>query len=390
MDFTFSPEQQMLADTVRSMCESGCDSETVRQTELNGDPFPSLLWTHLASAGLLGLTLPEEHGGLGAGLIEMSLLAQELGRAAAPITPIISSVLAGGLIARGGSDAQRAEWLPRIADGSALVSIAWLEGAGGYFPDEIRLQATPDGDKVRLQGSKALVPFGDRADAFIVVARSCESEDIDLYLIPAGPGTSTEPHRTMAGEPVHSLALDVTLSSGSRIGEMGEGWSLLREQMLETAVALAAYACGGARQALDMATDYAKHREQFGRPIGANQAIAHPLVDTLVAVEGATSLMYEAAWAIDAQCDARVLAAMTKQRCCQVYRDAAAVAHQVFGGIGFTLDVDVQLYSRRAKQLQLTWWDNCYLTAHLAEELLDAGGPGLLPPVISRTGAGGA
>ncbi|AVP71405.1 acyl-CoA dehydrogenase family protein [Prescottella equi] len=385
MNLTLTEEQQMLADTVREMCDAGCDGETVRLVERRGEAFPPDLWKHLSSSGLVGLSVPEQFEGAGAGLVEMCLVAQELGRSAAPLTPIVSSVLAGGMLARAASTDQQSTWLPRIASGEALVSVAWLEDGGGYGAKDVAMAAEIVDDRVRLCGSKTLVPFADRAAAFIVPVR-CGSrpEDIDLYLVPAGPGVVSTPQRTLAGESLHRLDLDIEVSDNARLGEPGQGWQMLHGSMAEAAIAFAAYACGGARKVLELATEYAKTREQFGRPIGVNQGIAHPLADTLVAVEGATTLMFEAAWSRDAGRDVRILAAMAKQRCCEVFRDAAAVAHQVYGGIGYTLDIDIQLYSRRAKQLQLTWWDNRFLSDYLASLLLDEDGPGLLPPMIER------
>ncbi|MBS9376299.1 acyl-CoA dehydrogenase family protein [Rhodococcus sp. B50] len=385
MDLTLSEEQQFLTDTVRQMCEAGCDSDAVRLAEERGKAFPESLWKHLSASGLLGLTLPEQFGGAGVGLTEMCLVAQELGRFAAPLTPIVSSVLAGGILMRATSAHEQNTWLPRIASGEALLSVAWLEEGGSYGAGDINVVADVAGERIRLHGSKTLVPFADRAAAFVVPVRSGpETEDIDLYLVPAGPGVASTSQRTLAGESVHRLDIDVELSARDRLSEPGHGWQILHQSMTEAAIVFAAYACGGARKVLELATDYAKTREQFGRPIGANQGIAHPLADTLVAVEGASTLMFEAAWSRDAGRDIRLLAAMAKHRCCEAFRDATAVAHQVHGGIGYTLDIDIQLYSRRAKQLQLTWWDNRFLSSHLANLLLDENGPGLPPPVIER------
>ncbi|WP_182357277.1 acyl-CoA dehydrogenase family protein [Tomitella gaofuii] len=383
MDLTFTDEQAMLADTVRRMCQEHAGSDAIRATEADGAPFPPDLWRHLAAAGLLGLGIGGEFGGAGAGLLEWTLLAEELGRAAAPLTPILSGVLAARILERAGSPEQRAQWLPRLAEGTALVSVAWLEPGGDYTPERIALSARRCGERVRLQGAKTLVPFAAEADAILVPTREEPSGRIGLFLVPNGDGVRCSPQRTLAGEPLHFVDFDLELPADARIGEPGDAWETLQQAMAPTAIVLAAYAAGGARRVLEMATAYATERHQFGRPIGANQGISHPLADTLAAVEAARTLMHQAAWCHDAGRDHLMQAMMAKQRCCAVFRAASMTAHQVYGGIGFTLDVDVQLFSRRAKQLQLTWWDDAFLSATLGGLLLDDG-PGLLPALVER------
>lgn len=384
MDLSFTDEQQMLAHTVREMCASTYGSDVIREGEDGPGVFPPALQKNFADAGLAGLTLPTEYGGAAAGLVEMAIVAEELGRAAAPLTPIVSSLLCGGLIVRCGTDEQLRTWLPRLAAGSVLATAAWLEPGGGYRRDDVQLAAHAVADMVAIRGTKTHVPYADHADVFVVPLRRTDTGDIEIYLVPPGAGISTAPQHTLAGELLYAVTFDSTVPASARLGEPRACWPALEDTMDNVACAIAAYAVGGAKRALEMATAYAKDRHQFGRPLGSFQAIAHRLADDLVAVEGAAALAYEAAWTADQNRDARILAAMAKQRCTQVFRDVTASAHQVLGGIGFTLDVDLQLYFRRAKQLQLLWWDDRHLTDHLAQLLLDESGPGLLPPLIER------
>ncbi|MGJ3508607.1 acyl-CoA dehydrogenase family protein [Enemella sp. A6] len=384
MDLSLTDDQQAIAQLVREMCTTHFDRDRIRSLEDRPGVFPESLWKHFTSSGLAGITIPSRYGGEGAGLTDLAVVAEELGRAAAPLTPLISSVLCGGLLSRLGDDEQRAEWLPQLAAGTALATMAWLEPTGGYHPDEITVSAEATGAEIRLRGDKHFVPHAEDAAVFLVPARDSETGAVELYLVAAGPGVEARAHRTMSGELLYTVTFDATIPARGRLGEPGAGWSALDEAMLDLAAALACYAAGGARRALEMATEYAKTREQFGQPLGAFQAIAHRLADDLVAVEGAETLAREAAWARDQDGDSRLLATMAKQHCGRVFRDVAASAHQIFGGMGFTVDMDIQLYSRRAKQLQLLWWDNRYLEARMAELVLDGAEPGVPPPFIER------
>jgi alkylation response protein AidB-like acyl-CoA dehydrogenase len=163
----------------------------------------------------------------------------------------------------------------------------------------------------------------------------------------------------------------VHVAAGDRIGAAGSGWATWHDTMLDGVILLAAQAVGGAQYALDITVQYAKDREQFDKPLGAFQAIAHYLADASTAVDGATVLVHEAAWA---RADGRPvdrLAPMAKLFACQTFRDATAMAQQVFGGVGFTLDYDIQLYFRRAKALQISWWDDRYLEDLIAATVLN-------------------
>jgi len=159
--------------------------------------------------------------------------------------------------------------------------------------------------------------------------------------------------------------------ASARIGAAGSGWATWHETMLDGIVMLAAQAIGGARYALDITVQYAKDRKQFDKPLGAFQAIAHYLSDAVTAVDGAETLVYEAAWARDSGTSIARLAPMAKLFACQTFRDVTAMAQQVFGGVGFTLEYDIQLYFRRAKQLQISWWNDRYLEELIAADVLD-------------------
>jgi alkylation response protein AidB-like acyl-CoA dehydrogenase len=238
----------------------------------------------------------------------------------------------------------------------------------------------PDGDGVRLRGTKRHVPFASSAAPLLVLARTGDGErDVDLFLVdPAAPGVRLTQQLSVASDTQYEVVLDdVAVGADARIGPAGSGWATWDAVMHDAIVLLAAQAMGGARRALDITVQYAKDRRQFDKPLGAFQAIAHYLSDAVTAVDGGTSLVHEAAWArATGRPEARRLAAMAKLFACQTYRDVTAMAQQVFGGIGFTVEFDIQLYFRRAKALQLSWWDTRYLEELVAAAVLDGGAPG--------------
>jgi len=377
LDLEFTPEQQMLRDTVRGVCESYCPLELVRSLEDDPSGMPSELWKQLGQLDLIGLLLPEEHGGSGMSLVEGVVLYEELGRALAPVPHLVSAVLSGGALVRAGTAEQKNRWLPAIASGEAVLSVAWLEPEGAFSPGGVTTRAEPDGAGWRLRGTKRHVLFAADARQLVVLARSGEAPaEIDLYLVdPSDPGVRLTQQLSIASDTQYQVELDdVKVKAAGRIGPAGSGWRTWDAVMHEGIVLLAAQAMGGARRALDITVQYAKDRHQFDKPLGAFQAIAHYLADAVTAVDGGTTLVHEAAWAqASGRPEARRLAAMAKLFACQTYRDVTAMAQQVFGGIGFTVEFDIQLFFRRAKALQLSWWDTAHLEQLVAEELLTSG-----------------
>jgi alkylation response protein AidB-like acyl-CoA dehydrogenase len=375
MDLAFTEEQRMLRETVRGICRELAPPAVVRAMEDDPIGYPADLWRKLAELGVLGLTLPERYGGAGQSALEGAIVYEELGRALAPSPHFVSSVMSAGVLALGGSDAQKAEWLPRIAAGEAILTPAWLEPDGGYGPAGVRLAAAGDGGAYRLTGTKRHVQFAKAAARLLVLARTGPGErDIDLLLVdPAAPGVEMTQQRSMASDTQYQIVLDdVPVARSERVGPERAGWAIWHEAMHDGIIMLAAQAMGGAARALEMTVEYAKTRRQFDKPLGAFQAIAHYLADAVTTVDGGQTLVHEAAWARATGRPVDRLAPMAKLFACQTFRDVTAMAQQVHGGIGFTVEYDIQLYFRRAKQLQLSWWDSRYLEELVAAAVLDA------------------
>jgi alkylation response protein AidB-like acyl-CoA dehydrogenase len=328
----------------------------------------------MSETGLLGLTLPERWGGSGMSMLDAVVVYEELGRALAPSPHFVSSVMSGGVIASAGTDEQRKGWLAPIAAGEVVVTPAWLEPGRGFGPVGVQLSATADGDGWRLSGTKRHVEYAGVADRLLVLARSGAGPDgvVLLLVDPRGDGVTLTAEPTVASDNQCRVDLDAVYVPGDAVvGAPGAGWSAWEPVMGDGIVLLAAQAAGGARYALDITVRYAKDRFQFDKPLGAFQAIAHYLADALTRVDGAETLVWEAAWARSTGRSTARLAPMAKLFACQTFRDVTAMAQQVFGGVGFTVDYDIQLYFRRAKQLQLSWWDARYLEELVAADVLD-------------------
>jgi alkylation response protein AidB-like acyl-CoA dehydrogenase len=349
MDFDYTDDQKFLRTEARRFLESRSTIDVVRGV-LNDDSksYDAGLWKAVAEQGWLGAAIPEEHGGLGLGHIELAAIAEELGRALAPV-PFASTVyFVAEAIMLAGSDAQKSKWLPKIAAGEVIGCFATSERAGALT--EAQVQARVDGGK--LSGVKIPVTDGDIADLAVVLAR--EGSRTSLFLVElAGSGVARETIQTL--DPTRGVAkLTFTGSAAERLGEPGEGMALSDQVLNRAAVLLAFEQVGGADRALEMAKSYALERYAFGRPIGSYQAIKHKLADIYIKNELARSNAYYGAWALQTgAAELPVAAAAARVAACEAFWFAAKENLQTHGGMGYTWEVDCHLFYRRAQQLGL-------------------------------------
>jgi alkylation response protein AidB-like acyl-CoA dehydrogenase len=367
VDLDLTPEQELLRESVRGVCSRYADLAVVRRMEDDPLGYPPELWAQLGELGLLGMSLPEERGGSGMDAIDAAVVYMELGRALAPSPHFVSCVVSAGALMRGGTT----ELLPGIADGSVIVTPAWLEPSGGYGPSGVTLPAVRDGEGWVLEGVKRHVQFARAAQRLLVLARA--GEGVTLLLVdPASPGVSFTQQMTVASDTQYHVEFSgVRVPADAVVGEPGRGWAIWDQVMHDAIVVLAAYAVGGARYALEITTEYSKVRRQFDKPLAAFQALSHYMADAVTRIDGAETLVWEAAWAKSVGRSIERLAPMAKLFACNTFRDTTAMAQQIFGGVGFTVEYDIQLYFRRAKQLQLSWWDSRYLEELVAADVLD-------------------
>jgi alkylation response protein AidB-like acyl-CoA dehydrogenase len=375
MDLDLNEEQEMLREMVRGVCSSYANLETVRELEDDPIGFPAELWKQMAELDLIGLMLPAAYGGSEMSALEGAIVYMELGRALSPSPHFVSAVMSAGVLLRAGSDEQKQTWLPRIGSGDAIVTNAWLEPGNGFSPRGVQTRATAAGDDFVLDGVKWHVPYAKASTAMVVLARTGDGDtDVDLYLVDsASAGVTMEQQLTLGSDTQFAVTLSgVRVPAAARIGAAQSGWATWNDAMLDGIIMLAALAVGGARYALEITVQYAKDREQFDKPLGAFQAIAHYLADAVTVVDGAEMLVYEAAWARANGQPVDRLAPMAKLFACKTYRDVTAMAQQVFGGVGFTVEYDIQLYFRRAKQLQISWFDDRALEELVATSVFDS------------------
>ena len=374
LDLKFSAEQEMLRETVRGVCATTTPLAVVRELEDDPVGYSPELWKQLAHLDLIGLQLPEEYGGSGMTAVESVVVYEEFGRSLAPSPHFVSSILSGGALAHAGSEAQKQEWLPAIVSGDAVLTPAWLEPENGFGPKGVQVRAVADGDGFVISGTKRHVAFASSASRLVVLARTGDAPtDVDLFLVdPSDEGVRLTQQMTVAADTQYRVDLDqVRVAAEDRIGEAGTGWATWSSVMHDGIILAGAQAVGGAQYALEITVQYAKDRQQFDKPLGAFQALAHYLADAATNVDGAEVLVHEAAWARSEGRDVGKLAPMAKLYACRTFRDVTATAQQIFGGIGFTVEFDIQLYFRRAKQLQISWWDTRYLEELVAASVLD-------------------
>ncbi|MBM4335897.1 MAG: acyl-CoA dehydrogenase [Deltaproteobacteria bacterium] len=335
MNFDLSEEQEMLQATVGQFAADQCPPTRRRAIFDGPDGHDTELWQGLLELGLGAIAVPEEYGGAGLELLDLALVAEVLGAGAVP-GPFLGHSLAGLAILYAGSDAQKKTWLPKLAAGDLLGTVAFAEGDGRWQPDEWTMNSG-----ATIDGSKAHVPFGEHADLFVVGTRGG-----GLALCERGArGLSLEPLRGIdRTRRISSLRLSGTPCDVLPGGPAAAG--RVRDAAL---VMLAADAFGGAATLLDLSVEYAKTRQQFGVTIGSFQALKHQLASMAVEVEPARALYWYAAHAFDRiPEESERSAALAKAHLTQVYTQVARDAVEAHGGIGFTWESDVQIYFKRA------------------------------------------
>jgi acyl-CoA dehydrogenase len=349
LNFDFSDDLKMLRDQARKFLDERCTTASVRRVLESDDPYDAALWKEIAAMGWTGAAIPEEYGGAGLGHLGLCVLAEELGRALAPV-PFASSIYqAAEAIMAAGTPAQKQAWLPKLASGEVIGTLAVAEGPGRASPK--RLRATIRGD--RLSGDKMPVPDGTAAHLAIVAAQTDRGLGLALVDL-AQPGVKRQDIETI--DPSRKQA-QITFDGAKceLLGAPGGGQSLLDTIQNRAAILLAFEQVGGAQRALEMARDYSLERYAFGRPIGSFQAIKHKLADVYVATELARSNAYYGAWALAQNApELPLAAAAARVSANEAFYLAAKENIQVHGGMGFTWAFDCHLFYRRSKMLALT------------------------------------
>ncbi len=377
MDFGFSEEQEMLRQSARQFLEAECSMAYVRKMMDDDTGYSAEQWKKMADLGWTGLIFPEAHGGAGLNMVDMVVVLEEMGRVVMP-GPFFATALLGGLaIDLGGSAAQKAKYLPGICAGTLKATLAQVEESGRWDAEGIMLPAKKDGTTYTLSGTKLFAHDAHNADLLIVPARTKGkgTRGITLFLVDAKQqGVKVTLLKTMdQTRKLCEVTLEnVQIGKDGILGKADQGWALLDRLIDRAKVALCAEMCGGAQKVLEMSVEYAKVREQFGKPIGSFQAIQHKCANMMVQVESAKSATYYAAWAVANDVpEAHLAACMAKAYCSDAYRMVSGEGIQIHGGIGFTWEHDMHLYFKRAKGSEVTFGDATWNRELVAQEVLD-------------------
>ena len=354
MDFGFSEEQEMLRDAAKRFLADNCSTKFVRQMMADESAQDAGFWRKLVGLGWPGLLIPEEYGGQGGTFLDMTVIAEEAGKALVPGPFFAAALLGAPIVIEGGSEAQKKELLPKMAKGEYIATVAIAEASGRFDAGGIELKAGKKGGDYTLSGEKFFVPEAHVADYIVVAARSSGSDEdgVTLLMVPAKhKGVTVTQLKTvdMTRRLCHVKFDEVALPGTNLLGKEGQGWPILRRTLYIATAALSAEMVGTAQKALDIAVDYAKTRVQFGKPIGSFQAVKHKCVDMMVAVENTRSLTYYACWTVDERLpEAATAVPMAKAYASDMAKNVTSEAIQVHGGIGFTWEHDMHLYHRRA------------------------------------------
>jgi acyl-CoA dehydrogenase len=349
MNFDFSDDLKLLRDQARKFLRERNALGAARRVLEAGDTHDKKLWREIAEMGWIGAAIPEEHGGAGLGHLGLCVLAEELGATLAPVPFSSTAYLAGEAILMAGTTAQKQRYLPKLASGEMIGTLAHAEGPS--TPDPKRFATVASSGKIT--GTKQPVPDGMAADIAIVTARSGDRQ-LSLFIVDlAAPGVRREAVETIDPSRAHGRLIFDGVAA-EPLGDAGEGLSLIDRLFDRAAVLIAFEQVGGAQAALDMAKGYALERYAFGRPIGSFQAIKHKLADVYVATELARSNAYYGAWALSNDApELPVAAAAARVSASEAFYLAAKENIQTHGGMGYTWAFDCHLFYRRAKLLSL-------------------------------------
>ena len=374
MDFGLSEDQELLQQSAREFLARECPPSVVRQAAESPNGFSESLERKIVEMGWPGLLVPESHGGLGLDVLDMAILLCEFGRSAVPGPFLFSALLATAAIVRAGDRAQKKNLLPRLAAGEATATLGLLEEDDRIGPAGIRCRARRSGSGYRLSGNKFFVPYADNADVLVVACRTAGNDGaagVTLFLVDLhAPGLTVRALETIdRTRRVSEVQFrNVEVGRDQVLGRIGAGWNTIEAVLDLAAVGLAADGLGGSERVLEMAVEYSKTREQFGRPIGSFQAIKHMAAEMTADIEPARSLLWYAAHAQDAlPRHASRAASMAKAALCEIYSRSSNRAVQMHGGIGFTWEHDLHFWFKRAKWNELAFGDPSFHRGRVAD-----------------------
>lgn len=384
MDFAFTDEQQMIRDTAESFLSEVSTSEAVRAAMATEQGYNSALWERVCQEMFWqAIHIPEEHGGMGLGYVELVAMLEQMGRYLF-CSPFFSTVCLGvNALLVAGSEAQQLRYLPEIVAGKT-ATLAYAAANGGWGSDAVSATCKAEGDDFRIDGSYRYVTDGHTAELLVVAARepgTTGDQGISLFVLPADtPGITRTwlPTMDQTRKQAELVFDGVTVGGDALMGEVGRAWPQLAQVLDLARVAIAADQVGGAQQSLDITVDYLQERVQFGRVIASYQAVKHKAADMMLKVEAGRSALYYAACVADEALQGGSLgeglaeaASIAKAYCSDAYFFNSGCGIQLHGGVGFTSEYDIQLYFKRAKSTETFLGDASWHRERIAQQLLD-------------------
>lgn len=375
MNLTLSEEQEILLKSARDFMVEKFPREVIDKIDEGELGYSPEIWKELADMGWVGLVLPEKYDGAGMAFQDLALLFEEIGRVR-PISPFFSTVIFGGLpIMEIGNEEQKQAYLPKIASGESIFTMAFTEASGRYDAKGIEMKAVPSGDNYVLNGMKLLVPDAHLSEYMLVVTRTNEGstpeEGITIFIVETKtPGIMVTPQKAHNADMVCEVVFkDVKVPRKNILGKLDEGWDDVRRILDRGAVAKCCEMVGGAQRVLEFTVEYAKERKQFDRHIGSFQAIQHHCSNMLADVDSSRMITYEAAWRISEGLPFAVEAAMAKTWVSDAYRRVCLLGHQVHGGYGLIIDHEMHRYFKNSKTGEIAFGDAKFNRKLLAERL---------------------
>ncbi|MFW6118334.1 MAG: acyl-CoA dehydrogenase family protein [Chloroflexota bacterium] len=372
MKLALTEEQEMLKKAARDFLADKCPKTFIKEMEESEAGYSKELWKEMAELGWMGLALPEKYGGGNMNFLDLGVLLEEMGRACLP-GPFFSTVVLGGLsILDLGNEEQKQEYLPKLISGEKIFTLALTEpGYQNYDAGSITVEAAPNDGNYIINGTKLFVPDAHIADYLLCVARAKPENGITIFLVDSkNPNINCTVLKTVAGDKLCEVAFDqMPVPKANILGQLNHDWSSIQRIIELAAVGKCCEMIGNIQQVLEMTVDYAKERKQFDRPIGSFQIIQHYCADMATDIDGARFSTYQAAWMLSEGLPCTKEVAIAKAWIGEASQRVVALAHQIHGAIGVTMEHDLHFYTRRAKAAELAFGDADFYREIVAKEM---------------------
>ncbi len=378
MDLSLNESQKMLKSSAREFLKDECPWTLIKQIDESETGFSKELWQKISQLGWLGMAFPENCGGMGSCSTDLAMIYEEMGQALVPGIFFSASALCGSIIAEVGTEQQKQEILPAIANGERILTLAFTEPEYGWGPENVHLSATPHGDKYVLNGAKRFIPDVQAANQIVCIARTEEGNDqtggLTLFLVDKeAPGLSSRQISAFSGEKLSDLTFNsVEVPASNILGEVNGAWAALSRPLNRATAILCAYMVGGCQHLMEMTVQYAQTRVQFGQPIGAFQWVQGYIIEQANQLERARWTTYEALWKLDSNKPDREqdeAVSLAKAVTSEAFLECGHLGHEVHAGLGVDKKYPLYLYSKKSKTLYSYLGDPNYHRKRMAKIL---------------------